>query len=141
MNNGPVISSSVGRLMACTLPQKCPQYWPERESPWSQAASSSRFPAASASYSYTLLILSVDLRFSFPGLGFNPFLDAAQLVQPELLKESRPFVQGPDSLGIRAVHHVSSVPPHPYEAHIAEDPQVLRHRGLLHLQRHDDVID
>ena len=24
MNSGPVISSSVGRLMACTLPQKCP---------------------------------------------------------------------------------------------------------------------
>ena len=59
--------------------------------------------------------------------------------RPELLKRLRPFVQGPYRLGIRPIHHVPSVSPHPHQPHVAQHLQVLRDRGLLQPQRDYDV--
>src|SRR5580700_1506204 len=80
MNSGPVISSSVGRLIACTTPQKCPSSPPRSRNHRPPGRASSfigiavpsplSFPGPSCSSS-TANVVSSDARTRISSLIFN----------------------------------------------------------------------
>jgi len=54
------------------------------------------------------------------GFAFGAFLDAKQLIVPEVLEFTRPLVQGLDGLRVRLIEHLAAVTSHPNETDLAE---------------------
>ena len=63
------------------------------------------------------------------GFAFSAFLDAKQLMVPEVLEFTRPLVQGLDGLRVHLIEHLAAVTSHPNETDLAEYAKVLETEG------------
>src|SRR5262245_56434453 len=152
---GPVISSSVGRLIACTWPQRCPLPSPRsrNQRPPGQASSfigmgvslwplfegpiSSRSAAKAVAMGALMCTSSAMLsdRLSMPGaiavmlLSFGgllgAFLDSAELAAPVAFETAGPFVDRLECLRVRTIKRVAAIAPHLDQANFQEHPEVL----------------
>src|SRR5437016_14587501 len=78
------------------------------------------------------------MRSRFP---LGALSDARQLAAPVALEVLRPFVNGTQRLGVRAVEDLSRLAAHVDQAHVPEHLEVLRHRRLTEAELPDDVAD
>src|SRR5229473_3370436 len=120
MNNGPVISSSVGRLMACTTPQKWPLLSPR---------SRYHLPPGQAS-SFIGMGLSSAVSLNGPSCS-----NSAANVASSGARTWISSVKRPDRLRVGSIEHPAAVAPHVDQAHLEQHSEVLRHRRLRHPQR------
>src|SRR5688572_4034869 len=68
-------------------------------------------------------------------------LNAPELATPVLGEHPAPVVNGAKRVCVRSIQRPPAVPTHRHKVHVQQHLQVLRHRGLLHLQGLRDLAD
>jgi hypothetical protein len=74
-------------------------------------------------------------------LGLGAFLDAIQLVLPEVLEGFRPLMERANRFGVGAIEHVPAVTPRADQPHSVKHPQVFGDGRLGKAQADHDVAD
>src|SRR5262245_8441989 len=171
MKSGPTISSSLGRLIAWTWPQKWPSPLPRSRNQRPPGNGSMRigrgFPSGvsfdgpicsrsaskvASSEARTLIScvrcsvrlsreVAVNVTGSLLSFRLGALLHPRQLMTPEALEESGPLVDRPQRRHVRAVVDLPAIAPRLDQPNVPEHLEVLRDRGLAEPELVHDVGD